>query len=164
LTYTQKHPKSVNRLVLINAADGLPWWIAFIPQPTLLRWFENHLVSVIPDIGVTSYRDFRKFAHSSDFNLTRIAGDMMHTHLHAYVSILRNTLEFDFRLKNPKVMPETLIIRGNRDRVIPGYLTANLIQRLPMARVRTLDAGHLIPITNQEQLVKILEVYLSNTK
>jgi pimeloyl-ACP methyl ester carboxylesterase len=61
----------------------------------------------------------------------------------------------------PLIRQETLILAGNRDRIVPAVNARILAALIPRARLRMVDGGHLFLVSQAAQVMPVIDEFLA---
>ena len=152
-------PQKVNRLVLVNTFAHL-WPTSLRETYTLLR---RAIVSALLPLNLTARvvaADL--FPRPAQSEIRQAALDRIGTNdLTAYRSLMRAIRRFDTRRSLHRIHAPTLIITGDRDRIVPRGCQLQLVRGIPNVRWQIVrDSGHATPIDQPEEFNRLVLEFL----
>lgn len=142
-----KHPKLVDRLILVDAAVIRRRTIKTILTQAIAILFKP--IKPIFPIGLIRQiheKIAHDYSHSNDYQR----------------SVFRQIIKYDLSPKLHLIKVPTVIIWGSEDRVIP-YVGKYLVENIPNARLHVIyGAGHSPNLTHPQKLARVLNNVLSN--
>lgn len=151
------HPELVNRLILVST---IPSWNGPYPPSEGLKVLfrrtdvgEALLIEVYENIFGERYRER---VPAGEYVAQRMNDEFPQT-VEAYLGQLAALEAFDVRDRVNSISAETLVVAGTDDRVVPMQNSLWLSERIPHARLETIEgAGHMIPVEYPDRLSAII--------
>ncbi|HEY4720288.1 MAG TPA: alpha/beta hydrolase, partial [Anaerolineae bacterium] len=152
-------PQKVQRLILTNTFAHL-WPTSLRELYTLLR---RAIVSRLLPLNLTAQvvaADL--FPRPDQSELRQAALDRVQTNdLTAYRSLIGAIRRFDTRRSLHRIHAPTLVITGDRDRVVPRGCQLQLVRGIPNVRWQMVrDSGHATPIDQPEEFNRLVLEFL----
>jgi pimeloyl-ACP methyl ester carboxylesterase len=156
-------PERLNKLILACTSAGGPNHVK--PDIEILRSFS-------PDPNLTVGERIRKFirpAFTDEFNAEQAdevekvcrLREMNEVADALYFAQLQTAFTFDTENKLGAIENETLVITGDRDIVVPMQNSVKLAERMPNAKLKTIENGsHLIFIENAAEFNRTVTDFL----
>jgi pimeloyl-ACP methyl ester carboxylesterase len=156
-------PERLNKLILACTSAGGPNHVK--PDIEILRSFS-------PDPNLTVGERIRKFirpAFTDEFNAEQAdevekvcrLREMNEVADALYFAQLQTAFTFDTENKLGAIENETLVITGDRDIVVPMQNSVKLAERMPNAKLKTIENGsHLIFIENAAEFNQTVRDFL----
>lgn len=170
LAFALRYPERTRRLVLL-APSGVkaaaPW------QQRGLRWAmqTRHLranpytLRVFFNAGVFGQTNARTDAYISDQLAIRGAGEEFAAYLRAQQKTVRNTLAFNAGPRLGEVKAPTLILWGEKDKVLPRRLGERLRAGIRGSELVVLPGlGHLPEVESPDAVARLVDGFLARTK
>lgn len=147
----------VRRLVLVSTIPS--WHGPYPPSEKVKTLFrrtdvsEALLIEVYETIFGARYRDT---VSPKEYVAERM-GDEFPQPVEAYLGQLAALESFDVRDRVNAISAETLVVVGAEDRVLPPENSRWLAERIPNARLESVEgAGHMVPIETPDELAALI--------
>ncbi len=161
MTLEGMFPGSCDLLVLVDTSHKPPRLLRRIPKAKYFRKLLGLLAKFSTDARIHGHEDFEKFIGTSDYDLIRIASDILHTSLRSYLLMWEKVMGYDASdlLNNIKV--PTLIVDGEDDSIFPPRAAEELKERIKHSELDLIPAAnHILIINNPEDLNEIIKKFL----
>jgi pimeloyl-ACP methyl ester carboxylesterase len=169
LAFALKHPERTRRLVLLSPSGVAPLdaW-----KRRALRWLDSRTLRVSPEWARALFRAFGLFgqhnAHTdafiSDFVSLRFAEEEFRAWFRAQKRTLIGTTEFDVSARAKAISAPTLIVWGDRDRVLDRSLGERLRSAIKGAELVVLPGiGHMPEVEVPDAVVRLVDGFLART-
>ena len=164
LKFALTFPERLNKLILACTSFGGPQHVA--PEPEILLGF-------VSTEGMNTSERIRKFmapAFTEEFNRTHSETvekvcrlrDESAVSEKIYLAQLTAATTFDFECRVEDIASETLILTGDRDKIVPKENSINLAERIPNAKLRIIKNGsHMFFIENADEFNELVVNFLS---
>jgi len=160
LEYARLFPQDLKGSILISGTVFPPQDIMFdtnlmdIATPAL-KWFTTSFPGAFESVWKTSYKNpvARFFVHRGGFNTSRIKDEYVQYYMKKISELPKELLlHLLDEMKNHSIINEleniktpSLVIGGDRDKVIPNYLQKILEQHMPNAELYIVKKGSHVP-------------------
>lgn len=160
MEFARKFPERLDKLVLACTSAGGANHVR--PDIEILRSFT-------PDANLTIGESIRKFirpAFNNDFNAEIVEKvcrmrEENEVSEAVYSAQLKVAFSFDFESELNKIKAETLVITGDKDRVVPMRNSVNLAEKLPNATLKIIKGGsHLFFIENADEFNRAIKDFV----
>lgn len=162
--FALRYPEKLNKLVLASTSFGGPNHIS----PSM-----EVLASFAATDGLNSSERIRKYltmAFSADF--VREQADVVDRFCtlrernlvteDVYLQQLSSAMKFSAEGRVSRIRAETLVVTGDRDQVVPAQNSKNLAERVPGARLVTIqDSGHMAFVEQAEEFNSLVRGFLA---
>ncbi len=160
LEYASLFPKNLRGLVLISGTILPPQEIMFdspivdVIEP-YIKLFADHYPNIYETVWKKSFLNpiMRKIIHRGGFNPTQVPDEFVHTYMKK-IGELPSEIFFHLlnEMKNHDVVnilniieTPSLVIGGDKDKVIPNYLQTILAEQLPKGELYIVREGSHVP-------------------
>jgi len=165
-TFAVKYGNLINKLILVNTAFGGPRYI--LPSQEVLNTMlyggkgNTPLEKAVDALSYSFSEDFVKGKRTIIENIAKeLLENPQPPHAYQGQAIVGATFNMENEAKNIK--NETLIIAGDKDKVVPMENGINLHKAIPKSKFVTIkDAGHLSFIEKYEEFNNIVKNFLEN--
>ncbi len=111
------------------------------------------------------YVNYQKFFGSTDYDIKRIAADILHTSLRSYFFALKELVGYDATDFLRKILVPTLIIEGSNDSIFPPDTAKALQSRIKTSYLDIIEGGnHLVNINKPKDVNQEIEHFLKKLK
>ena len=165
LEFTLKFPERVEKLILACTSPGGKNHVK--PDIEILRSFTRN-----PDLSPEEQiRHFFRPAFTEKFNAENAETVEKVCRLReenavsdeTYLAQLNTAFSFDFEENLGKIFHPTLVITGDKDKIVPMENSVNLAEKIPNARLEIIrNAGHLFFVENAEEFNTAVREFLRN--
>ena len=160
-----KYVIPLSSLVLVDTSYKAPYFSTVFPHHLLLMKLLKLLTAYVPSGAFPGHTNYKKFIGTGDFDLRRIAHDMMHTSLRSYFMVCEKLTHFDASNLLEDIHIPTLILEGTNDTIFPPHLVQALHHRLKRSLYELVpNANHVLVINNPKDLVKDMHTFLKRIK
>jgi pimeloyl-ACP methyl ester carboxylesterase len=159
------YPKSSKNLVLVDTSFKPPYFAESFNNHPFMLWMLSLITQIVPDIGIPGHTDFKKFIGTKDFDIERIANDILHTSLKSYLLMLENLIEYNATTLLSKIMVPTLIVDGVNDSIFPPEVARHLRDRIKRSELDIIPmANHILVVNNPQDLSRDIAAFLVRNK
>lgn len=159
------YPKTAKNLILVDTGYKPPLLIDPIRKNPFLIWMLEILVKSLPNFKLDGHADFNKYINTPDFDLRRLASDILHVSIRSYLLISENLFGYDATKLLDKITIPTLVVEGKKDTVFPPEIAKKLNERIKKSEIDYIDgANHILVISNPLDLSREFERFLIKHK
>jgi non-heme chloroperoxidase len=160
LEYAHSHPQDVERMILISGTVFPPQDVMFdsnimeIVTP-LVAQLKNKAPALLDLIWSSTHLNplAVKLTHRGGFNLSQVDEAMIKIYLEKvgelsvdlFLQLFHEMKRHDIISKLDSITSQTLVIGGDKDKIIPNYLQRILIDHLPNAEMYMVKDGSHVP-------------------
>lgn len=156
LTFLERRPGAVGSLVLCNPAPGVDASRAEQLENVAAQAEREGMRSILATMLARSYPPELSDRETYETYRGRyIANDPV-----GFALAFRVLARTDKRGSLPGVACPTLVVSGRQDNVRPVAVTEEIAGKIPGARFEVIDAGHMMPVTGPDALLKLLLDFL----
>ncbi len=159
--FALKFPARVENLILACTSAGGKYHIK--PDIEILRSFTRN-----PSLSLSEQiRQFFRPAFTEEFNAETVEKvcqlrEENEVSDETYLAQLGVAISFDFEENLDKIFHRTLVITGDKDKIVPMENSLNLSERIPNARLEIIKNGsHLFFIENAKEFNREVSEFLS---
>lgn len=156
------YPNDLSALILIDANSKPP----FFAKKTHSYAFFTHLHSLLsPFLPVIHRRrlNYQQFTRTADWDLHRIALDIIHTTFQSYLNICEQLTSYNATRLLDKITVPTLVITGTDDSIFPPSTAYKLAARIKAATLDVIPhANHILVLNNPDSLNHSLLNFLTS--
>lgn len=118
--------------------DGWREWLAQLDEGVDAQTLQSRILPAL--LGTDAVRDRPDLVERTLAMGTDTGGTRLRAQLHLQLS------RGDLLASLPGIATPTLVVSGLDDAICPPHFHTEIVQRMPDARLVTLDAGHLLPL------------------
>lgn len=171
LAFALQFPQRTQRLVLVGAAGiraRAPWkqrFLRWVLTPTHIATSNLYLTKVFAERALFVKPSPRTDAFLSDLLALRGAGEEYARWVRAQAKLVRSAVSYDVSAQLASIQAPTLLIWGERDRLLPKE-DALLAQKAVKGAELVLlpEVGHMPEVEVPEAFNKVLDAFLRRTK
>lgn len=159
-----KRKTNIKSVILIDTNYKPPYLGQFIYDKKYLSNILSVIVRYSPTLAFRRHSDLSQFVGTGDYNLRRIAYDVVHTSLKSYLLFLEEFCKFDATKSVSRINKPTLILQGLRDSVFPPYLAFDLADKIKGSKLEFIEeANHILVINNPMEIANKIDNFLKTS-
>ncbi len=161
LEHLHTHSDGISAIVFLSPNYGVHGSLrARIAQPFLVVLVR--IATLFPFSPEPRGRtDYSRFKDSGDFTIRRIIADLRNTSMRVYFYCLEHAYRFNRTVWWNQIQKPTLIIHGEKDKIIPFINAVRMSQAMPHAKLVILkDTDHVMVINDIPETDRALEGFL----
>ena len=165
IDYLLKYQNRVTSAILLspNIDTGHNWLRTVINAPLLrfIKLIENKL----PKWRLGGHVDYSKYPNSSDWAIKRSVADLKNTGLSTYLYCVKHFAGCNRRDAVKNITVPILIVHGKKDSIFPVKNSIEMAKEIKSSKLAVLEnADHIIVINHFEEVSKIIEDFIEETK
>jgi pimeloyl-ACP methyl ester carboxylesterase len=161
MTIAALHKDITTCLILIDTGYKQPHFANRITNNTFVAEMIKKIIPYAPKAYVHGRRDFSQYINTGDWNVNRIAADILHSSLRSYFMLGKYVSEFDGSALLKKIQVPTLIIEGTHDSIFPPEMAEELHSRIVSSEIEYIPgANHILVTSNPTEVTESISKFI----